>query len=1666
MLPVNRGIIGVSWQKVAVLVSLAFVFLAQSVGQAAPPNKKTPQPVDALPYSRGFLITGGYVAGGVDLTPQANPVDVNGFSTGTIHINSVPPDADIVAAYLYFETITMTSALSQASGATFRGHQILLDDVMAVKKSKVDLAGQTAACFSDGVPLTITEFRVDVLRWLPIRLDKDNKPTGKRLVNDADLLAHGQALHQVKLPNRSGNSVPQSAGASLVLVYRDSTKPLTKVVLYDGIHIQSSLNEVTTQTLQGFYKSSTEKSAQITHIIGSGQPNKNERIFFDDGAITQVSLPDPIAGGSASQRGWSTLTYNVSNLMNPGNNSTGGYGETARTIIDHTAGGGFDCLTNAAVIFSSAVADKDHDGLPDGLEDAVAGLNDPDGQSLPNLNAMGASSSHPDIFVEFNAMHADPGTAYGSPEVPFRVDPKNPANTILTLTDPLGHTHMPTPDMLFQFGKAYLDHGITPHFDVGDLGAYHGLGLVARPDWTWKDDYTSTVADDFLIKPPYASGGETIKEVACSVADPKCQFPKFPGTVGWKFGLELYRDQPVGNDGEEISDYTAWQKGKDHRRRFDRNRLGLFHYVLYAHARGNAVSNFPCLVAGTPTGYPLGQTSCEAGTDNPDFHHPTTASGVADLPGSNVLVTLGLWDGFVGKPFPRASTTFHEIGHNLNLWHGGAEAVWGNAHPLSGPPTSTVVEANCKPNYQSSMSYLFQVIGFFDKHDHLHLDYSDRDFAGSSFSLLNENQALDDLKPETKYQPAWFAPAGTKFAKDQKAQSPGRFCDGTKFGTTLPDPMMARVHSTDPEWTVNWSGGAPLAPDNINFDATADGTQLFSALKGFNDWANLKLDQMGAGRKSVKFQELEFANFGSGDFADFGSGDFLDYGSGDFADFGSGDFADFGSGMFLNLSSGDFADFGSGDFADFGSGDFADFGSGDFLDFGTGELQDIKFEDAQALTPSSPFGLTACVVGTAGCVAPDGLPFNPNHRVRLDFNPPTNGTAVSYEVQRKQVDASNSFAFEPAGTTTTTTFIDPTELPDGVSFTYQVSAIFDTGNSSPWSNPLDPPVVAINDAPTAHDDAFSTNEDTQLADNVLTNDSDDDSNKSGLRVFLVSGPSPQPNGHPSGTLTLDSDGSFTFKPAPDFEGGPVTFTYKVNDGTWTDGTAMSGDSNATVTITSVSSRHTTTTISSNNNPSVYGQAVTFTAIVTPDTTALGTPTGVVTFMDGATTLGTSTLVSGVGSSTATFNTSSLLSPLNAGPHSIVAVYCGDTTTYCDAVFYGSTSAALLQNVKKADATISVTPYNVIYDGNPHTATVASITGVNGETGAAVGTVTLNTTHTGAGTYASDTWSFTGTANYNDVGSTTITDVINKAPSTTAFGAAPAPTYPGGNFTVSASNDSGGAITYSQVSGPCTVVDASAGTFKPTATGSCVVQADSGETANYLAGSAQQTVIISGDASILWVGNDTQSPVNRIARDGTEIGSWGMDRATGSALDGAGHVYTVVPDCGSSVITKYDAEQNVVGTIIFNTGIENGNSCKSWIEDMAYGGNDTLWVSGYNGIMYHIDSTGAILSYFDTGFTYPGIATDGSFLYTTDGFAKSGVGGTGVISKRAFDGSILGAFETGVTTGIGGIGFDASDGTLWVGTFGKILHFSVTGTLIGSFTTTDTEYHDGLEVGSL
>jgi hypothetical protein len=80
-------------------------------------------------------------------------------------------------------------------------------------------------------------------------------------------------------------------------------------------------------------------------------------------------------------------------------------------------------------------------------------------------------------------------------------------------------------------------------------------------------------------------------------------------------------------------------------------------------------------------------------------------------------------------------------------------------------------------------------------------------------------------------------------------------------------------------------------------------------------------------------------------------------------------------------------------------------------------------------------------------------------------------------------------------------------------------------------------------------------------------------------------------------------------------------------------------------------------------------------------------------------------------------------------------------------------------ITKADATIVVSGYSVTYDGNAHTATgtAKGVGGVDLSAGLTLG----GTTHTNAGDYPNDAWSFAGGTNYNNA-SGTVHDSIAKA----------------------------------------------------------------------------------------------------------------------------------------------------------------------------------------------------------------------------------------------------------------------------------------------------------------
>ncbi|MGA2670054.1 MAG: Ig-like domain-containing protein, partial [Dehalococcoidia bacterium] len=117
------------------------------------------------------------------------------------------------------------------------------------------------------------------------------------------------------------------------------------------------------------------------------------------------------------------------------------------------------------------------------------------------------------------------------------------------------------------------------------------------------------------------------------------------------------------------------------------------------------------------------------------------------------------------------------------------------------------------------------------------------------------------------------------------------------------------------------------------------------------------------------------------------------------------------------------------------------------------------------------------------------------------------------------------------------------------SFTYKANDTKADSNTATVSITI----TAVNDAPAAVNDSYTTTKNTTLtvaAPGVLSNDTDVDS--ANLTAIKVTNPS-------HGSVTLNTNGSFTYTPTANFTGSD-SFTYKANDG--------SLDSNtATVSIT-------------------------------------------------------------------------------------------------------------------------------------------------------------------------------------------------------------------------------------------------------------------------------------------------------------------------------------------------------------------------------------------------------------------------------------------------------------------------------------------------------------------
>ncbi|HEX4786243.1 MAG TPA: Ig-like domain repeat protein [Candidatus Sulfotelmatobacter sp.] len=224
----------------------------------------------------------------------------------------------------------------------------------------------------------------------------------------------------------------------------------------------------------------------------------------------------------------------------------------------------------------------------------------------------------------------------------------------------------------------------------------------------------------------------------------------------------------------------------------------------------------------------------------------------------------------------------------------------------------------------------------------------------------------------------------------------------------------------------------------------------------------------------------------------------------------------------------------------------------------------------------------------------------------------------------------------------------------------------------------------------------------------------------------------------------------------------------------------------TIPLTGPALTATTTVLTASPNPASAGQPVTFTATVSP------TPTGTVTFYNGATLVGTAT-VNSSGIATLT------ISNLALGSNLISAVYSGNTN------FATSTSSTLTETINgnglTPTATVLIASPNpaVVGQSVTFTATVnptptGSPTGTvsfyNGSTllGTATvnsfGVATLTTSALAVGTNLVSA-AYSGNASFATSTSSPLTETITKTPTTTALAVSPDPVVVGQSVTFTA-----------------------------------------------------------------------------------------------------------------------------------------------------------------------------------------------------------------------------------------------------------------------------------------
>jgi YVTN family beta-propeller protein len=275
-----------------------------------------------------------------------------------------------------------------------------------------------------------------------------------------------------------------------------------------------------------------------------------------------------------------------------------------------------------------------------------------------------------------------------------------------------------------------------------------------------------------------------------------------------------------------------------------------------------------------------------------------------------------------------------------------------------------------------------------------------------------------------------------------------------------------------------------------------------------------------------------------------------------------------------------------------------------------------------------------------------------------------------------------------------------------------------------------------------------------------------------------------------GTVTF-MDGLTTLGTANLVSGAATFTTAALSQGNHSVAANYSGDTDFVASsgtlVQSVGLTASTTSVISSADPSTTGQSVTFTAVVTATS---GSPTGSVTFKDGAATLGSGTLAAGI----ATFTTASL----TAASHSITANYGGDT------IFAVSSSSVLTQTVNTTASLASLTAltssldpstagqtvtFNVTVTGNGGGTPTGQVTFQDGSSmlgtlALTAGAASFTTSALTVGSHAIKA-SYGGDGTFAASSSTVLTETVNRPSTTTTLATSADPSSSGQDVTFTA-----------------------------------------------------------------------------------------------------------------------------------------------------------------------------------------------------------------------------------------------------------------------------------------